>query len=241
MRTWLPISACMADGTQVPVKLDRYPDDCPICKRVGTPRFVTAFLDDLPDRNIHDPHSHKLQAVFRCPSQKCRSVFFAEYRCALDHEYHGWLAGAARPSCVEVRQFSQTISSLSPMFCRIYRQAQQAEANGYLLICGPGYRKALEFLVKDFLIQHAFKDDPPKQEQVKDVQLGPCIGKFVEDERIKKVAERAAWLGNDETHYVRKWQDRDLEDLKHLIHLTVNFVENAVDFDAIMAGMPNGK
>lgn len=28
--------------------------------------------------------------------------------------------------------------------------------------------------------------------------------------------ERAAWLGNDETHYVRKWPEKDVKDLKSL-------------------------
>lgn len=226
------------NGRRSQVRVNQLPDSCPVCKRAGTPDFVTAFLDEDHDRNPYDPYSHDLQAVFRCPNRKCRSVFFADYRCTADS---GFLNRSGRPAYVEPREFSQTITSLSPQFCSIYRQAQRAEGNNLMLICGPGYRKALEFLVKDFLINRTFRDDPDKQEQVKDVQLGPCIGKFVEDERIKKVAERAAWLGNDETHYVRKWQDRDLEDLKHLIHLTVNFVENAVDFDAIMAGMPNGK
>ena len=38
--------------------------------------------------------------------------------------------------------------------------------------------------------------------------------------------KRAVWLGNDETHYVRKWEDKDISDLKRLIKLTVNWIEN---------------
>lgn len=38
------------------------------------------------------------------------------------------------------------------------------------------------------------------------------------------MAERATWLGNDETHYVRKWENKDLKDLKNLIDLTVYFI-----------------
>jgi hypothetical protein len=32
-------------------------------------------------------------------------------------------------------------------------------------------------------------------------------------------------LGNDETHYVRKWADKDLNDLKNLISLTRHWIE----------------
>ncbi len=41
---------------------------------------------------------------------------------------------------------------------------------------------------------------------------------------IKGMAERAIWLGNDETHYVRRWADKDIKDLKNLIDLTVYFI-----------------
>jgi hypothetical protein len=33
------------------------------------------------------------------------------------------------------------------------------------------------------------------------------------------------WLGNDETHYVRKWENKDINDLKRLIAMTVAWVE----------------
>ena len=42
----------------------------------------------------------------------------------------------------------------------------------------------------------------------------------------KSVAKRATWLGNDETHYYRKWEDKDLRDLTNLLRLTINAIEN---------------
>jgi len=42
----------------------------------------------------------------------------------------------------------------------------------------------------------------------------------------KSVAERATWLGNDETHYYRKWENKDISDLKALLRLTINAIEN---------------
>ena len=46
--------------------------------------------------------------------------------------------------------------------------------------------------------------------------------------RRQEVAELAAWLGNDETHYVRRWEDKDIEDLEILVDLTVNAITNAL-------------
>ena len=45
---------------------------------------------------------------------------------------------------------------------------------------------------------------------------------------MRAAAKRATWLGNDETHYVRRWEDKDITDLKNLVRLTVNAVENAI-------------
>ena len=40
------------------------------------------------------------------------------------------------------------------------------------------------------------------------------------------MAKRATWLGNDETHYYKKWPEKDISDLKILIQLTVNSIDN---------------
>jgi len=41
---------------------------------------------------------------------------------------------------------------------------------------------------------------------------------------VKDCVERAVWLGNDETHYVRKWEASDISDLKMLIDLTAHWM-----------------
>ena len=44
------------------------------------------------------------------------------------------------------------------------------------------------------------------------------INTYLQDlEEIKNLAKSVAWLGNDETHYVRKHTDKDLEDLKEFL------------------------
>lgn len=70
-------------------------------------------------------------------------------------------------------------------------------------ICGVGYRKALEFLIKDYLISGESGEE--RKEAIKNKFLGNCIQYDVVNEQIKIVAQRAVWLGNDETHYTRIW------------------------------------
>ena len=57
---------------------------------------------------------------------------------------------------------------------------------------------------------------------------GNVVKEYMSDPRIKNVAQRALWLGNDETHYLRKWVSHDLDDLINLIKLAVNWIETEI-------------
>lgn len=119
---------------------------------------------------------------------------------------------------------STELQKISPAFTEIYEQAALAEAAGLSEICGMGYRKALEFLIKDFAIHM----EPDKEEQIKKASLSQVIANHISERKIKILAERSAWLGNDETHYVRKHQDYSLSDLKAFLAATQAFIEYAL-------------
>jgi hypothetical protein len=92
-------------------------------------------------------------------------------------------------------------------------------------------------LAKDFAI-HLSKD---KEEEIKKATLGQTIKNYIKDENVKSMAELATWLGNDEAHYIRKWEDKDIEDLKRLIRLTVNAIENALLMEEYKKDMKSSK
>jgi hypothetical protein len=52
------------------------------------------------------------------------------------------------------------------------------------------------------------------------------INDYVNESRIKSTARRVVWLGNDETHYYRTWEDKDIKDMKILIDLTLHWIES---------------
>ncbi|HKW51947.1 MAG TPA: hypothetical protein VJQ53_09460 [Candidatus Eisenbacteria bacterium] len=58
---------------------------------------------------------------------------------------------------------------------------------------------------------------------------------------MRAAAKRATWLANDETHYERRWEDRDIKDVKNLVRLTVNAVENALLMAQYVQDMPEEK
>ena len=70
--------------------------------------------------------------------------------------------------------------------------------------------------------------------------LAKCIDTYVSDQNVLQCAKRAAWLGNDETHYIRKWSDKDVSDLYLLVRLTVNWIDNHLLTKSYITEMPSG-
>ncbi|MCT7941552.1 hypothetical protein [Shewanella holmiensis] len=74
-------------------------------------------------------------------------------------------------------------------------------------------------------------------EKIKRLMLMPCISQYISDTNIKECAIRAVWLGNDETHYERRWEKKDINDLKLLINLVVNWVVSSLMTQEYMKSM----
>lgn len=179
-----------------------------------------------------------LEKVFRCPSAECGHLFIARYNGTrvAGGPFSFSLAGLF-PIRTETTNQSDVIKEVSPDFAAIFKQAESADKSDLTLICGPGYRKALEFLIKDYVI----RAHPDSAEEIKKMNLAKCIADYVSDGRIKEVSARAVWLGNDETHYLRKWEEKDLKDLKMLISLTLHWIEMDELTKKVLADMPEGR
>jgi hypothetical protein len=223
------------DGKDHQISLNVFPDKCPACMTPGHPTFVSAAF-------VHGDRTKAVYAVFRCPISACRALYVATYRNPIEYGTTPVpLTGTPMLRFVEKKEFPKNIVNASAPFCETYNQAFIAEVNGLNQICGPGYRKSLEFLVKDYLVGYKYKDVPEKQEDVKELFLGAAIEKHIDEERIKRCAQRAVWLGNDETHYTRKWVDKDIQDLKSLIMMTVNYIDMTIESDRYLAEMQEPK
>ncbi|GAA0434326.1 hypothetical protein GCM10008934_24710 [Virgibacillus salarius] len=192
-------------------KVDRYPSFCGICHKNVEPIFIGTNLDN----NTIIPN--KVEAAFQCANTDCSSIMIGYYtREDPRSEYR--LIDSAPLNPVE-EDFNKEIVKVSPNFISIYNQSYFAEQSKLELIAGIGYRKALEFLVKDYLIFL----NPHQEEEILNKFLGKCI-EMVDNEKIKEISRRASWLGNDEAHYIRKWENKDVNDLKKLIEVTVYFI-----------------
>ncbi len=221
----LEATATSLEGANKRISLQSIPDTCPVCHRNIHPKNIGNLL--LSSRGL-------VQAIFRCTSQQCEEVFIATYRIGAERNgCRDCLFENIAPKIPEEHAFPQTIQDISPLFVDIYNQAIAAEASDLGEMVGIGLRKALEFLIKDF----AIKQNSSKEDEIKKVTLGKCIKDYIDDTNVKQCAKLAAWLGNDETHYIRKWGDKDISDLKRLIHLTVNWIDNVLLTEHYMSEM----
>lgn len=118
------------------------------------------------------------------------------------------------------RTFDDDIVKLSHRFCDIYNQALLAEKCECFDIAGMGYRKSLEVLIKDYLIYFLHEDS----DTIKAMTLNNCIMNKIQNEKLRITASRSAWLGNDYAHYVSKFADKDIHDLKRYIDATVHWI-----------------
>lgn len=210
-----------ADGATINAK--QLPDQCPWCFYSVLPIWQHGIMNK--DLRTNDRF---LQIVFECPRPECFRIFVADYR-QVNRGPNEWYE-ASIVDIWPVKQrppiFPEIVTATSPSFCKIFTEAAAAESFSLKDCAGPAYRKALEFLIKDFLISSCATDD--EKQTIREMQLMNCISNKITSEEIKQCATRATWLGNDETHYSRIWTNHDLEDLKLLIKLTQNWIENVM-------------
>lgn len=130
-------------------------------------------------------------------------------------------------------EITDRVAGVSPQFVEIYSQAMATEQLRLTQVTGIALRKSLEFLVKDYSVAHF----PQDREIIGTMPLAKCIEDYIKDPYLRGTVKRATWLGNDETHYSRRWQDHDINDLKRLIHLTISWLHNALVTDEYLRSM----
>lgn len=203
------------DGSSVPyhVRLVE-PSECPLCQRRIKPEKLSAHL--YRDEN---------NCFYAASTYLCHGCFqaFISLSKFTSKQTNGVYSSSllyVGPSRFSPATFDASIEVLSPQFVKIYNQALEAELNGLDELAGIGYRKSLEFLVKDYCIH--FHGD--QTDSIKAMSLSSCINNYIDDIRIKTLALKTTWIGNDETHYTRKLEGRDITDMKNFIKALVYFV-----------------
>lgn len=179
-------------------------NECPYCHIAINPIIVEYTNPDL-DKNF--------AIIFQCPS--CEKYFFETYE--LDEEICEPLG--YKPTLKLNLNIPDEIKTVSPKFVEIYTQAITAEHYGLNEILGIALRKAIEFLIKDYLINYKKKPEA----EVKKLLLGKAIN-LIDNPKIQVLARATSWIGNDETHYERRYEDKDVNDMKRFITALLHFI-----------------
>lgn len=190
--------------------------ECPMCHTALKPIELAAFCTD-----------QKLIVVHYCFA--CEEYYVGIYTFgSLVFEKPAFF-----PKSADRIHFDATLEELSPTFVEIYSQAICAEDQGLDQICGIGFRKSIEFLIKDY----ACHNQPENADTIKKESLANSI-KRISDNRIQTLASRATWIGNDETHYVRKQKSLDIADMKRFINAMIHFIESELAFEEALSIQP---
>lgn len=187
-----------------------FPSVCPHCHKGIEPKHLASYYL----ANNKNPH---MTSLFFCPA--CELCFVGIY---IGSTTSGFAFSHIFPISETITSFPQELQDMSPQFVEIYNQSEKAEHAGLNEICGLGYRKALEYLVKDF----AIKMHPDKAESIKAKLLAQCIDNHIDHPKIQATAKASAWIGNDEAHYIRRHEDYNLSHLKMFIAATVAYIQS---------------
>lgn len=184
------------------------PEICPVCGR-GT-ALEPQFFNQGPNGLLY---------VFRCSHRDCRCIF-AYFLNRNSNKV------TSVPINDRFEGITQEALNISPAFKEIYFQSSSADQLNYSELDGMGYRRALEYLVKDYLLSFQLTDK--SKEDVYHMSLSDAI-KLLDNDELKNLAKASSWLGNDYSHTEIKWDDYGMEDLKSFIKAFASFIQFKVN------------
>lgn len=191
----------------------KFPDFCPICGKNTNPTFLYG--------HTNDDESKYMTAVFQ---DSCGGVFLGFYQ----NYNNQYILQGTLPRYSPKKLFSDDIQRLFPDFVEIYHQSEEAENYKLTRICGMGYRKAIEFLVKDYcrMLDPNSNDSILKETLIKSIER-------LDNPLMVKLANKCRLLGNDETHIVTRYAE-GVKELKLFISSLVNTVQSQLDAEKML-------
>lgn len=199
--------------------------ECPICHYHISPVHL-----DSKSINFED-EEQKIYSCFACPH--CKNLFstltpiteafptsFGTIRCIARFDSRTSSLTPFKPSIPELpKNLKQDAFS---KFQAVYKDTCAADSYGLFEVAGMGYRKCIEFLIKDFLLL----THPEKQEEICNpkTSLMSLINKLITDPELQEMAQKTTWLANDETHYTRIHTDTDLNYVRDFFFIVLDEV-----------------
>jgi hypothetical protein len=201
-------------GSERTEVISELPSFCPRCRSnaVPTPFGMGVVWKGDVDDGIDVPVC--------CSS--CGGAYIVLFQAYFHDETDQWTLSFMKtiPDALPKTQVSPVMKRISRNFARVFDEAAAAQTAGLEELAGAGYRRALEFLVKDYL---CFKQ-PEKRNTYISTALRNCIKDHFPLPEIRDLADRAALMGNDYAHY-KALGHRDIIEMVSLINLIHKWID----------------
>lgn len=185
------------------------PAICPHCG-FGT----DAIVNEKDFYSFND--GHLLIAVCQCTA--CHKSFF--FTCETSGTDDAPMV-CMYPANQIVPYKNENLAAISERFIDMYNQALLAEYNQNFELAAIGFRSSLEILVKDYAIQEL--GEPA--ETVSKQSLCNAIATYLQQADLVNTADVVRILGNDYTHYQRKYPEHDFALLKKYMEIFLSQIE----------------
>lgn len=214
---------CHAYSTFTPIEFDEcdYDDEKNPCHIKWT-----SPINIVNDANIY-------QYIYLCKNPDCQSIILRECLGFQDNPKKTIPLEFKRQNFWDFPHIVQ----ISKSFPTLYQQSYKAEQLGCSDISWAWYRKAIEFLIKDYIINSNLST----KEEIQKKSVSQCINEFIDDKKIKELSKRAFWLWNDQVHYYQERNDMDLDDLKNIIKLVMLYIESDLSSKEYFDKLPDKK
>lgn len=224
------IYSSTSSTSSVEIDLDEF---CPNCGKPGS-HILHKAVASKRFNNLENTVAIFLQ----CPRSECNKFHIQEFPFKKKSP-ESFIVLSIGPKIINTYRVKlentlpTIVNNAFPSFKNIYEQSLEAESQGLDKIAGVGFRKSIEFLIKEYVIHQ----DPESEEEVKAKFLGNVINENLSEfPKIQALARAAVWIGNDETHFVRVHDDKDIQDMKEFLTSAALFisaelkVEEALEF-----------
>jgi len=191
----------------------RYDTDIPIiCPYCG------AFVQPNLKQSVAASYNSSIIILVTFNVTCCDKLFFSTFQ---KHESESRADLLYTYPSYQLDTLPEAVHNISPRFVELYKQANYAENMNFFELAGTGYRNALEVLIKDYAINEL---KIPRDEVISK-KLHKAIELYLPNIRLSTSADVVRLLGNDNTHYERKYEDIDFPILKQYLEIFIKTIE----------------
>lgn len=210
---------------------------CPHCGKEVMPKVIYSVATEKTSKQ-----GNQIAVLVRCPRSECKGYHVQAFSIGSAASGITHLTGLKPVRYTYLpyleNELPKKLNEAFPEFKEIYDQSLEAESMGLDQIAGIGFRKSLEFLIKSY----AISKDPDNQLNIEKETLNNTIkSRYGDFPKIQKLAKLAAWIGNDETHFVKKHTEINISNMKEFLNAAALFIAADMEVDFATAYIEESK